>query len=54
MCFYFAIFLKLQRNRENSLASIRAYPRFKVEVLRASTNLLGPLENRTFVGKSKR
>jgi hypothetical protein len=43
--FLFRCFLEVtEKNHENSLASIRAYPKFKVEVLMASINLLDPLE----------
>jgi len=53
--FLFRCFLEVtDRNHENSLASIRAYPNFKVEVLRASTNLLDPLEKKAVGGKRKR
>jgi len=53
--FLFRYFLEVTEvNHENSLASIRTYPRLKVDGLRESTNLLGPLENGTFGGKGKR
>jgi hypothetical protein len=50
--FLFRYFLEVtERNHENSLALIRAYRRFKVEVLWASTNLVGPLEKKTVGSK---
>jgi hypothetical protein len=53
--FLFCYFLEVtERNHENSLASIRAYPKFKTEVFRASTNLFDPLEKKAVGGKGKR
>jgi hypothetical protein len=52
--FLFRNFLEVtERNHEISLASIHAYPKFKVEGLRVSTILLGSLEKKTVGGKGK-
>lgn len=52
--FLFRYFLEVtERNHENSLASIRAYPTLEVEGLRASTNVLDPLEKKAVRGKGK-
>jgi len=52
--FLFRYFLEVtERNHENSLVSIRAYPTFKVESLKASTNVFGPLAKKAVGGKGK-
>ena len=52
--FLFRYFLEVtERNHENSLVSIRAYSTFKVECLKASVNVLGPMGKKAVGGKGK-